>query len=317
MGGGNSSSPDPQIGKAALKNAALGRDYLSWTKDRAKTTDAWAAEDRARSKTVFQPLENRFISEAKTVDSAPKVQEGRMSAMADVGIATKAAQDVLDRKLAADGVAPGSRRGIFTSRAAGIGTTLAKLGAADTAEAALKAKGEAMRANAINMGRGLAVNPLSSFTAGTGAVGGGVQTAQQGNRDVIGAFTEMDRTKAMDRASDASGMESLMGGVGTLAGFAMFSDENAKTKRRKARSALPQVRQMPVEEWEYKPGMGDGGGVPHTGTMAQDFKAATGKGDGRSIPVVDAIGTTMKAIQELDRKVTRIARGIPGMKRAA
>lgn len=317
MGGGNSSSPDPQIGEAALKNAALGQDYLNWTKERAKTTDAWAAEDRARSKSVFQPLENRFISESKTVDSAPKIQEGRMSAMADVALATKAAQGALDRKMAADGVAPGSRRGIFTGRAVGIGTTLAKLGAADSAEANLKAKGEAMRANAINMGRGLAVNPLASFTSGTGAVGAGTQAAMNGQQGVVDAFTSMDRTRMAGQANDAAGMESLMSGVGTLAGFAMFSDENAKTKKRKARSALPQVREMPVQEWEYKPGMGDGGGVPHVGTMAQDFKAATGKGDGRSIPVVDAIGTTMKAIQELDRKVTRIARGIPGMKRAA
>ena len=37
---------------------------------------------------------------------------------------------------------------------------------------------------------------------------------------------------------------------------------------------------------------------------------ATGKGDGTSIPIVDAIGVTMKAVQELDQKVEKLGRGL-------
>lgn len=62
---------------------------------------------------------------------------------------------------------------------------------------------------------------------------------------------------------------------------------------------------MPVEQWKYKDGMGDGG--EHIGPYAEDFQAATGKGDGATIPVVDAIGVTMKAVQELNQKVDKIA----------
>lgn len=68
---------------------------------------------------------------------------------------------------------------------------------------------------------------------------------------------------------------------------------------------------MPVEEWRYKPDapMGDGGAAKHVGPMAQDFQKATGKGDGTTINVVDAIGTTLGAVQELDAKVDKLARG--------
>ncbi len=104
----------------------------------------------------------------------------------------------------------------------------------------------------------------------------------------------------------------LMGAIGTGAGL-IFSDENAKEKKEPATGTLEAVRSMPVQEWDYKPGMGDG--ERHIGTYAQHFKAATGKGDGRSIPVIDAIGVTMAAVKELDAKVEKLAKGLPAYDR--
>ncbi|MEW6125024.1 MAG: hypothetical protein AB1698_20660 [Pseudomonadota bacterium] len=75
------------------------------------------------------------------------------------------------------------------------------------------------------------------------------------------------------------------------------------------------MRGMPVEEWTYKEGAGDGG--RHIGTYAQDFRRETGKGDGKSIPVIDAIGVTMGAVKELDAKFEQIARGIGPMRQSA
>ncbi|MFG1340921.1 hypothetical protein [Xanthobacter autotrophicus] len=59
--------------------------------------------------------------------------------------------------------------------------------------------------------------------------------------------------------------------------------------------------------------MGDG--ERHIGTYAQDFKATTGKGDGHSIPVIDAIGVTKGAVKELDAKVEKLAKGLPAYDR--
>jgi len=69
--------------------------------------------------------------------------------------------------------------------------------------------------------------------------------------------------------------------------------------------ALDAVNNMPVTEWTYDQGVGDSG--RHVGPMAQDFQRETGKGDGKSIAVQDAIGILMKATQDLDRKVDRMA----------
>lgn len=62
---------------------------------------------------------------------------------------------------------------------------------------------------------------------------------------------------------------------------------------------------MPVEEWTYKQGVADEG--RHIGPYAEDFQAATGKGDGKTINLMDAVGVNMKATQELSQKVEQVA----------
>ena len=64
---------------------------------------------------------------------------------------------------------------------------------------------------------------------------------------------------------------------------------------------LDALKRMPVEAWKYKAGEGDGG--EHVGAYAQDFKKATGLGDGESINVIDALGVTMGAVKELAETV--------------
>jgi hypothetical protein len=76
-----------------------------------------------------------------------------------------------------------------------------------------------------------------------------------------------------------------------------------------AEAVLDMVRMMPTSEWSYKPeaqAMGQPGGR-HIGPMAQDFRRITGKGDGRSIPVVDAFGMLLTATKALADKVERVA----------
>ena len=63
---------------------------------------------------------------------------------------------------------------------------------------------------------------------------------------------------------------------------------------------------MPVEKWKYK----EGDDTEHMGTYAEDFTKATGTGDGKRIEAVDAIGITMKAVQDLDKKVEKLAVGL-------
>ena len=68
---------------------------------------------------------------------------------------------------------------------------------------------------------------------------------------------------------------------------------------------------MPVEQWTYNKGQGDGG--THVGPYAEDFTAATGMGDGKTIKAQDAFGVTAGAVKELAAKVNRIEAMIGSM----
>ena len=106
-------------------------------------------------------------------------------------------------------------------------------------------------------------------------------------------------------SSGASGMMSagVGGGLGLLA---LLSDKNAKTDKQPIDSekVADKVRDMPVEQWRYKPGIGMGGAA-HIGPYAQDFAKNFG-GDGHTIPLLDAIGVNMAATKGLAQKVARL-----------
>lgn len=109
------------------------------------------------------------------------------------------------------------------------------------------------------------------------------------------------------QANAASTRNSILGLGGTLGAAWIMSDEDMKRDRRSvdAEAVLDMVRMMPTSEWSYKPeaqAMGQPGGR-HIGPMAQDFQRITGKGDGRSIPVVDAFGMLLTATKALADKV--------------
>lgn len=194
-----------------------------------------------------------------------------------------------------------------------------------------------LKGNQVNMGRGLPAQAAGSaqlgLSAGAGAVGlnqaNNAQVMQAGNimnsgfQGQMAGYagqantlqnqwnTEVDiwRTQQQTAAQSAAGIGSALGGL-----FGLFlSDEDKKEDKAPVKDGegLKAVNEMPVEEWTYKDGAGDGG--RHVGPYAQDFHAATGKGDGKSIPVQDAIGLTMKAVQDLDDKVEKIAGVVTGL----
>ncbi len=314
-GGGGAPEADPNIGKSAVMSARTGKKYLSWMMDRSEITDAWAMEDRLRDKTVFQPMQDRFIRDAKTWDTPGRQAAAARTAAADVtsGIAQQRDQD--ERAMAAMGVDPSSGRGIASRRRAGIERGLAVAGAKNLARAGVRKEGMALRGEAINLGSGLAVNPLSSFTAGTSAGARGLEGAMQGYGQQGSILNQDYANKLAAWGREQQQGNPFMDALGMGAGFLMSSDEEVKTKKKPARGMLKAVRDMRVEDWEYEPDApgGDGGGVPHTGTYAQDFQAATGKGDGKTIPVVDAIGVNLGAVKELDAAVDKLSKKVDAL----
>ena len=176
----------------------------------------------------------------------------------------------------------------------------------------LDARNDARLGSEANRYERTAMEPESDLDRYLARVSGNQGTTQSTpiNRDVAGAALGGAGVGAKIGSQILNAAGEGFGGTGAILGglFGLLSDENAKENRRpvKTGSMLAALEEMPVEEWEYREGMGDGGAARHVGPMAQAFKRATGKGDGHTIPIVDAQGMTMGAIQELAKRLKRL-----------
>lgn len=206
-GGGSAPTPDPQIGQAALMNAQLGEDWLDFAKEqftagniRQEDMDAlttavidqqlataeqqqdWAKEDRARYKDTFQPLEDEFIQEAKDYASPERQERLAAEAKADVMSAADQQKFISQRQMASMGLNPNSGRFQGVTRSGDLNTALASAGAQNNARNAVRDKGLALKADAINMGRGLPSQASTAaglgLNAGNAAVGNQMQANQ-------------------------------------------------------------------------------------------------------------------------------------------
>jgi hypothetical protein len=335
--------PDPRIGIAAMRQAEIANraqvaaegfaerqlgmaaEYQKFMLDQAAVTNGWAAEDRARYTNTFVPLQDDWIAEAQAYDSPERKAMAADEAVADVRQQFALGRQQNERQMAAVGVNPNSGR--YQSSANRMQTTeaLAAAGGANAARRRAEDTGRSLRASAINMGSGLAVNPgtsmglsnsagstgmnagMNGVSSAAGMVAGGAQTAMQGQSGIMNGLNMQYQNQMNAWSARQNQIGSALGAVGQVAGFAMMSSKDYKTAKRKPMSVLDAVRDMPVEEWEYKKGMGDGGGKKHIGPYAEDFQKATGLGNGKEISIIDAIGVTMGAVQELAAKVDNMA----------
>lgn len=138
---------------------------------------------------------------------------------------------------------------------------------------------------------------------------GSPQTGVQGT-DVIGAYNakhaadlnawnNINQQNAQAR-SDLFGLGGALGGAAIAA-----SSKDYKHDHGEAPEVLEAIKDLPVKKWSYKPEMALGT-EEHVGPMAEQWKAATGLGDGKSINLLDAFGVVLKAIQELTAKVDKL-----------
>lgn len=215
-GGGSAPAPDPRIGEAALKNAALGEDWLEFAykqfdvanerqaeQDKvanqvtqqqlaaSKQSQEWATQDRKRYNTVFKPLQDQFIDDAKNWDSAERQSERAAEAKADVINNATQARQAAERNMASMGINPTSGRYAGIDRAGSQATALAAAGAENTSRNAVRKEGVAMRADAINLGNGLAVNPATSLGLSSSTGSAAMGTAAGNNQQAAGLSSIM------------------------------------------------------------------------------------------------------------------------------
>lgn len=178
-GGGGSSSPDPQVGKAALMSAKTGEDWLNFSREayadsqvRQDVTDKLSNEvttqqldDMRKASTrsdaewdrynnLFKPVEDRMVSDALNYDTPEAQAKAAAEAKADVMSNSWQSQAQNQRQMASMGIDPRSGRYAGVDRASDLSTALAAAGAQNGAREQVKATGMALREGVANFGKG-------------------------------------------------------------------------------------------------------------------------------------------------------------------
>lgn len=286
-----------------------------------------------RYENKYMPVEDRTIQDAMNWDSADNQAAAAAQAKADVGTATAQQKASTARQQEAMGVDPRSGRYQATQNQADTQAALNAAGAENAARTQKQMQGVQMREGVSQMGQreaslgnqtanlaaalgsggintGLASN--QGFYQNAGLMGKGYGLGMQGYSGMGNMLlnqyqSELGAAQA-EQAANSAGMAGALGGLGQLAGTGgalyMMSSKKVKENKKPVDGALGALDGLNIESWKYKDGVSDG--KNHIGPYAEDWKKATGTGDGKSIPVVDAVGVTMKAVQELNKKVDQI-----------
>ena len=207
-GGGGSSAPepDPAIGRAAEANVELGKQWLSFTReqfaegnkrqaatdelntkvieqqlDTQKQANQWAQEDRARTKSVFQPIEDEYIDTAKNYAGEGRQEEAAAEAKSAIQQNVEQQKQAGIRQMASMGVSPDSGRFAGTNRAMDLNTALASAGAQNNARQIIRDKGLALKADAINLGKGLPSSTAAAYGIGLNSGNSAVANNASGN----------------------------------------------------------------------------------------------------------------------------------------
>lgn len=136
------------------------------------------------------------------------------------------------------------------------------------------------------------------------AVGGSFSDAFFGQRisgetALASSFTAEQSAKVQE---DAAKKSSTIGTIGSLIGgaIAFFSSEDLKHDYGHEPQLLKKLKNVRVNRWQYK-----GDDKTHVGPFSEEFNKEFGIDTDRPdmINVIDALGVTMGAIKELDKKV--------------
>jgi len=145
-----------------------------------------ARRDRERYEQIYQPLEDNLVQEFLDYDTPERRQEESGRAIADVNAAFEAQRRNALQRLESYGVDPSQTRNAALDISLRTQQAAAAAGAASAAKRATEQTGRALRAEALNIGRGYPSNVAGSYgqsiAAGNSMVGNANQTtATSGN----------------------------------------------------------------------------------------------------------------------------------------
>lgn len=325
----------------AKQQYADNKDFLA---DIAKAEAAMMNSNQQRAdeyadyeRQTFRPMEKQLVSEAKAYNEDAMREQMARQGVADANTAFDSAKQQALRNLARFGINPNSGR--FAALNAQIGTQQAGAltGVANQARTQAEGLGYARMQDAVALGKGLAPNASTAYgiaiqggdsasknaMAGANYMGNAYGQASNQLSNAAQSYgtagniygqefnARMQGYSAQQQANaqSSAGFGQMLGtGIGVAAKLGVFSSKKVKENKTPIPEgkALKGVKNLNVEEWNYKKGVEDEG--RHVGPYAEDFKREFGIGDGVGIKHQDAMGVMMKAIQDLDAKVDRLGK---------
>jgi hypothetical protein len=140
----------------------------------------WAKKDRARYEGVYQPIEDQLIQDFQSYNTPERQAQERGRAMADVASSFDAQRRNALQRLEGFGVDPSQTRNAALDVAMRTQQGAAMAASATNAQRVTEDKSRAMRADAINIGRGMPSQVAQSYgqsvAAGSQAMGGANST---------------------------------------------------------------------------------------------------------------------------------------------
>ena len=247
-----------------------GQDQLAWareqdTKNRALLDQVlgpqlaaqqnqadWAIKDRQRYENVYQPLEDNLVQDFQSYGTPEQLARNRGRAMADVASSFDAQRRNALQRLEGFGVDPSQTRNAALDVAMRTQQGAAMAAAGTNATRIDEDKARALRADAINIGRGMPSQVAQSYgqsvAAGSQAVGGanstfgtsagamgnptqwgqmGMQGMQgAGNMQSQGFQNQMTAYNAQQAANS-----SMWSGVGSMIGMGMALADGGKPEQ--------------------------------------------------------------------------------------
>lgn len=301
------------------------------------------ADYKADRDSMYRPMEQQFVQDANSYDTAARRDAVAADAVADVGMQAEMARQFQTRNMQRMGVNPASGKMLALQGQMGLSEAAAKAGAANTARDKVETVGRAMKLDAINIGRnnasaqstsaGLALNagqgatsaavtPVNVAQGGVGMVQQGLGTSLSGMSGAANIYSNSSQQQWQASQAAADGVGALLGAGMTAYGM-KTSDKNQKKDRKKVKpeASLSAVRRLPASEsWRYKDSSpANDGGKTHVGPMAQDVRKTMGEDaapGGKMIDLVTMNGHTLNAIKALDKKTTSMQRELQSLKHA-
>lgn len=315
----------------ALDNQVAGAQLsgMSLAQQEAKDLDT-------RNKTVFQPVEDKIVSDAQGYDTPARRDAAAAAAMSEVGQNVGAQTAANNRALGRAGIAPGSAKSMSMNGDMGTMAALAEQGAAQKARNQVETTGHAMEMDAAGLGKGIVGNQATMLNTGTnagtaaaGASGAGLTAAtsaaplmQTGYSQALQGQQITGNLYSQAGQLSQSNMGGMMAGVGGLmqgAGAMGWSSKELKTDKTPVdgKQALDAVNKLNIEGWDYKPGVADSG--THVGAYAEDTQKAMGNdvapgGQMVNLPKMadyntKAIGEATKQLAAIEAQIARLTKG--------